>query len=58
LINSRRSIRESKAVSGAFSERNVWDGFDTQQHTLDDAPVSKIPVVRLFPISCLSVLSN
>src|SRR3984957_3971862 len=49
LINSRRSIRESKVVSGAFSESNVWDGFDTRQDTLAGAPVSKIPEVRLFP---------
>src|SRR5580704_11464643 len=48
LMNSRRSIRESKAVSGAFSESIFLDGFDTKQDTLAGAPVSKMPVVRLL----------
>src|SRR5882724_5660509 len=49
LINSRRSIRERQVVSGAFSESDILDDFDTQQHTLDGAMVSKVPVVVLFP---------
>ncbi|MGA2535297.1 MAG: hypothetical protein ABSF53_04730 [Terracidiphilus sp.] len=49
LMNLRRSIRESKVVSGDFSESDIWDGFDTQQNTLAGALVSKIPLVRLFP---------
>src|SRR5580693_5493065 len=42
LRNSRRSIVESKVVSGAFSECIFWDDFNTQQHTLAGAPLIKI----------------